>query len=91
MEKNETWCGKNQTRCYVVQVVYLERLETTMGKMEIGEGKLMIVSPLHLKEKQDVYIGSEESHTAKSEKPGVNNKKMIFNNHYDEPLTKNQL
>jgi hypothetical protein len=30
MESSETWCGKNQTWCYVVQVVYLEKLEMTM-------------------------------------------------------------
>jgi hypothetical protein len=23
----ETWCGKNQAKCYVVQVVYLEKME----------------------------------------------------------------
>ncbi len=30
MENGETWCEKNQTWCYAVQVVYLEKLETTM-------------------------------------------------------------
>lgn len=34
-EDNETWCGKNQARCYVVQVVYLEMLETTMERLVI--------------------------------------------------------
>jgi hypothetical protein len=71
--------------------VYLEKLETTMWKMEIREAKLVIVSPLHLEEKWDVYIGSEKSNTTRSNKPGVNNKKMITDNHYDEPLTNNRL
>jgi hypothetical protein len=26
-ENNETWWGKNQARCYMVQVMYLEMLE----------------------------------------------------------------
>ncbi len=29
-ENSETWCGKNQAKCYMVQVVYLEMLETTL-------------------------------------------------------------
>ncbi len=84
MENSETWCGKNQTRCYVVQVVYLEKLEMTMWKMEIRKGKLVIVSPSHLEEKRHVYTGNEKSNTTESNKPGVNNKKMIIDNHYDD-------
>jgi hypothetical protein len=34
-ENSETWCGKNQVGCYVVQVVYLEMLETTMERLGI--------------------------------------------------------
>jgi PAB1-binding protein PBP1 len=88
MENSETWCGKTKTRCYVVQAMYLEKLEMTMGKMEIGKRKLVIVSPSYLEEKQDVYIGSEKSDTTIFDKLSVNNKKMIIDNHYDEPLTR---
>jgi hypothetical protein len=34
--------------------VYLEKLETTMGRMEIEERKSVIISPLHLGGKWDV-------------------------------------
>jgi hypothetical protein len=44
-KNTKTWCGKNQARCYVVQVVYLE---TTMERMEIGEEKSMIDFPTHI-------------------------------------------
>jgi hypothetical protein len=48
MENTKTWCGKSQARCYVVQVVYLETMETTMERMEIGEEKSMIDFPMHI-------------------------------------------
>lgn len=51
MENIETWCEKIQTRCYVVQVVYLETMETTMGRMGIGEEKSMIIFPSHIRTK----------------------------------------
>jgi len=63
MENNEKWCEKNQARCYVLRVVYLEKLEMTMGRMEIEEGKLVIIFPSHLRGKQDVYIRSEKLNT----------------------------
>jgi hypothetical protein len=39
--------------------MYLEKLEMTMGRMEIGEGNSIIVSPLHFEGKWDMYIESE--------------------------------
>jgi hypothetical protein len=52
---SETWCGKKQGTCYVLQVVYLKTLETTMRRLGIGEEKLMIITPLHIGRKRDVY------------------------------------
>jgi hypothetical protein len=37
IENSETWCKKNQGECYVVQIVYLEMMETTMGRLGIKE------------------------------------------------------
>jgi len=54
--------------------MYLEKLEMNMGRMEIREGKLVIVSPLHLRGKQDVYIKNEESNTTKFDELGADNK-----------------
>jgi hypothetical protein len=73
----ETWCKKNQARCYVVQVVYLETMETTMGRMGIGEEKSLIVFPSHIGTKRDVYTKSEELDTTRSNKLGVGNKETI--------------
>jgi len=47
IENNETRCGKNQAECYIVQDVHLKKLETTTGRMEIGEGEPILISPLH--------------------------------------------
>ncbi len=80
MDNNEEWCEKNQARCYVVQALYLEKFEMTMGKMEIEEWKTMIIFLLHLGGKWDVYIESEELNTAKFDKPGVGIKKMVTKN-----------
>jgi hypothetical protein len=45
--------------------MYLERLEMTMGKMEIEELELILIYPLHLGAKQDVYTKSEKLNTTK--------------------------
>jgi len=76
-KNTEIWCRKNQVVCYVLQVVYLETLETTMGRMGIGEEKSMIFSPLHIGTKQDMYIGSEKLDTTRSNKSGVATKKQL--------------
>jgi hypothetical protein len=75
-QNNETWWAKNQARCYVAQVVYLEMLEKTMEKLGIGEEKLHIGA---------VYTKIEESDPTGFDKMDVNNKKMITNN-CDEKL-----
>jgi hypothetical protein len=36
MKNSETQWGKNQARCYVIQVVYFKTLEKTMGILVIG-------------------------------------------------------
>jgi hypothetical protein len=54
--------------------MYLEKLEMNTGRMEIREGKLVIISLSHLRRKQDVYIKNEESNTTKFDELGVDNK-----------------
>ncbi len=53
---SETWCEKKQGRCYVLQVVYLIMLETTMRRLGIGEEKLMILLPHTLEENETCII-----------------------------------
>jgi hypothetical protein len=60
-----------------------------MGRMEIGEGKLGIVFPSHLRGKWDMYTESEELNATRPNELGVHNKKMITNNRYQESITKN--
>jgi len=75
-EDNETWWGKNQAKCYVVQVMYLETLQKTMGILRIEPKKLHIGA---------MYIGVDESDTIGFDKMCVNNKETIINN-YDIKL-----
>jgi hypothetical protein len=42
-----------------------------MVKMEIEEEELVLISPLHLGGKQDVYIESEKLDTTRFDKPNV--------------------
>ncbi len=74
----------------MVQIMYLEIMETTMGRLGIREKKSVILSPLHIKVKKDVYIGSDESNTIRSEKMGVSNKETVIYNYYQKLVTKNQ-
>ncbi len=76
-KNTEIWCRKNQVGCYVLQVVYLETLETTMGRMGIGEEKSMIFSTSHIGTKQDMYTGSEELDTTRSNQSGAATKKQL--------------
>jgi len=55
-ENNETWCKKNHGKCYVVQLVYLERMEITMGRLKIGEEEISdIFSLTHWRKKRRVH------------------------------------
>ncbi len=60
-----------------------------MVKMEIREEELVLISPLHLGGKQDLYIESEKLDTIGFDKLNVSNKETIINNYYQEPITKN--
>jgi hypothetical protein len=72
----------------MVKVVYLETMETTMGKLRIEEEKSMTFSPLHIGGKQGMYIGSDKSNTTRSDKMDVNNKETITDNYYQKSVTK---
>jgi hypothetical protein len=78
-KNSETWWGKNQARCHVVQVVYLEMLEKTMERLGIEEEKLHIGT---------MYPKVDELNTTKFDKMGVNNKEMVTNNHNQKLVPK---
>jgi len=55
-ENNETWRKKNHGKCYVVQIVYLEIMEITMGRIGIGEEEIADTFSLtHWRKKRHVH------------------------------------
>jgi hypothetical protein len=57
-----------------------------MGKLRIGIEKSMTIFPSHI---GDVYSGSDESNTIRSNKTDVINKENVANNCYQKLVMKN--